>query len=174
MDGTTQEAGKTYLEHYGIKGMKWGVRRDRDSSGRVGGEGSDARGSKTDGRQTKLTRSGGEKVSNPKHMTEDELKAVVGRMNLEAQYDRLNPLPPKKVSLGKKLMEEAKEIGQSVARQQIKNTLNAVVAKQIQQATGLNTQQQKEKEPKQQKAKQNNQQTNKQDPIDVDYREKKK
>lgn len=31
MDDATLEDARAYLEHYGVKGMKWGVRRDRPS-----------------------------------------------------------------------------------------------------------------------------------------------
>lgn len=51
-----------FFEHYGIKGMRWGVRKDSGSSGR---------------------KSGVSKLSN------EELKSRVQRLNLEKQYSSL-------------------------------------------------------------------------------------
>lgn len=55
-------------EHHGIKGMKWGVRRERGSDGTVGGNLS--------------------KVD-PRHLSEADLRAAVNRMQLERQFSQL-------------------------------------------------------------------------------------
>jgi hypothetical protein len=53
------------LKHYGVKGMKWGVRRDRAKTAR-------------------------KSKSKAPSLSDKELKAAVARMNLEQQYDRLS------------------------------------------------------------------------------------
>lgn len=118
MEETFQSEGHDFLAHYGVKGMQWGVRRKRGSDGRVSG---------TSGAKPK--------VKSAKDLSDEELKSVVNRMNLEAQYSRLNP---QKQTLGKRLMTEGSKIAADVARQQVKNTANAFLAKEIQKATGLN------------------------------------
>lgn len=55
-----------HLEHYGTKGMKWGVRKDRGGSS----------GSKTSSRPASK-------------MSDSELKKRVNRLNLEKQYSDL-------------------------------------------------------------------------------------
>lgn len=88
------------LEHYGVKGMKWGVRKDQSSSsgptavetktikghvittGGKGHEPSEDALNAAIGKQ-KAKKSGLASLSNK------ELQAVVTRMNLEQQYSRL-------------------------------------------------------------------------------------
>lgn len=55
-----------FLEHHGIKGQKWGVRRKRGSSGRV------------------------DPLANTKHLSNDELRKLVDRMRLEQQFTELS------------------------------------------------------------------------------------
>lgn len=50
--------------HYGIKGMKWGIRRDNPSGGKT-------------------------KRPEASKLSDDELKKAVSRMNLEKQYSEL-------------------------------------------------------------------------------------
>jgi hypothetical protein len=60
----------TFLEHYGVKGMQWGVRRSR--------------------KQLERAAKGGSQGKSVKDMSDDELRSVVNRMNLEQQYSRLS------------------------------------------------------------------------------------
>lgn len=62
-----------FIEHYGKKGMKWGVRKARSQSS-------------SDFKKTRPHR--GKK---PSQLTDKQLKAVNARMNLEQNYRRLNP-----------------------------------------------------------------------------------
>lgn len=57
---------KDYLEHYGAKGMKWGVRKDRKGSGK-----------------------GTSSPKSAKGMSDAELKTRVNRLNMEKQYSDL-------------------------------------------------------------------------------------
>lgn len=73
------------LAHYGVKGMKWGVRKSRKSSGPVSEDARVARKA-----QAKLKKTGVKSLSNK------ELQSVINRMNLERQYSTLNPSAVKK------------------------------------------------------------------------------
>lgn len=66
--------GLDFLEHYGVKGMKWGVRNEKrpNHSG--------------DFKSTKKLRN-----RNPHELTNRQLKTINERINLEQNYRRLNP-----------------------------------------------------------------------------------
>lgn len=76
----TVDAVDEFLAHYGVKGMKWGVRRKK--SDREPASEDAARAAEL---QTRLKKSGTSALTNK------ELQEVVTRMNLEQQYSRLNP-----------------------------------------------------------------------------------
>lgn len=100
-----------FLAHYGIKGMKWGVRREPGPDGTVGGKGSrkaarqEKRASRKAARKTarqenfKRPRSEEAKEASAarartkQHGTDalsnEDLKKLVNRMNLEQQYTNL-------------------------------------------------------------------------------------
>ena len=107
------------LAHYGVKGMKWGVRRTpaqlaRASGGKKsggpdlvrtkdnpGGRATAKGGSRyrnSEDAKTTAARKQIAKESTTDALTTKQLKAVVERMNLEQQYNKLNP---PKVSAGK-------------------------------------------------------------------------
>ena len=88
------EAPVSSLYHFGILGMKWGVRRQRGSDGRVI-EGS--RGSDDHQKARDLKKKGARNLSNV------ELKSYVERMNLEKQYSNLNK---KEVGAGRKFVND--------------------------------------------------------------------
>lgn len=58
-----------FIAHYGVKGQKWGVRRDRK---------------RVTASTTKTNSS-----TSPKTMSDAQLKAVVNRMNMERNYQKL-------------------------------------------------------------------------------------
>lgn len=67
-----------FLSHFGVLGMKWGIRKDR------------RRGLKT----KEFTKKQEEKKAKPKtvkELTDEELKQMVNRLNLESQYVKLMP-----------------------------------------------------------------------------------
>ena len=75
----TEPVKEEHLEHYGIRGMKWGVRRRISSSGRV------VKGS-TDYKTTvPLRRKPVQSLSNM------QLKKVNERMQLEEKFSKMNP-----------------------------------------------------------------------------------
>lgn len=72
------------IQHFGIKGMKWGVRRFRNTDG-------------------SLTDAGKARYKNPKDMSDKELKDAVQRLSNEKQYKQLiKELDKKPVSRGAK------------------------------------------------------------------------
>ena len=86
------------LTHWGIKGMKWGIRRFQNKDGSLTSEGRKRYGDDDD--------NGGSKSSAPKRksareMTDEELIRAVNRARLEDQY---NSLRPEHVSAGKKFI----------------------------------------------------------------------
>lgn len=87
---------ENFLAHYGVKGMKWGVRKDRPY---VPGS-DDAERAKS--LKTRATTEGTRALSN------HELQDLVTRMNLEQQYSRLNPQTK---SLGREFTELALRAG---------------------------------------------------------------
>lgn len=88
------------LAHFGIKGMKWGVRKER-------GTGPSTAGAATHSPKAVLTKALAKKPpiapssdftkaqtilkKRPQEMTNEELKHLTSRLNLEKQYKQLNP-----------------------------------------------------------------------------------
>lgn len=103
-----------FLQHFGIKGMKWGVRRDRRAvevttkpGGKVrtsGGKGLDAHGDAIRARKAQQRVKG----SGLNSLSDAELKKLVNRMNLEQQYSdivsRQNAAAEKKRKAGFKMI----------------------------------------------------------------------
>lgn len=87
------------LYHYGVKGMKWGVRKDRigkaiDRNGdryrRVAREGSSVANASAEGlRKVGSSRMSKKRTSDMKNMSDKELRDKINRMNMEQQYSRM-------------------------------------------------------------------------------------
>lgn len=86
------------LEHHGILGMKWGVRRTPAQLSR-------ARGS-----SKKQSDSSNKKTA--KNMSDDELRRVVNRLQMERQYSQLSQ---SNVSKGKEYAQKVIKAGTTVA-----------------------------------------------------------
>ena len=92
-----------FLEHYGIRGMRWGKRKaSADGSSEISVVAKPKPAASSDAIKTsefkERAKAGGAASLNTK-----ELQELVLRQNLEQQYEKLNPAP---VSAGKKLMGE--------------------------------------------------------------------
>lgn len=99
------------LKHYGILGMRWGIRRDRDSSGRVTSQESQ--------RSRELKRKHISEMSNK------EIQEIVTRMNLEKQYRQLNPTVATK---GKTIVNNIlKRIGNRILDRVIDKSVDAAI-----------------------------------------------
>ena len=107
-----------YLEHFGVKGMRWGVRRSRKELARASGEkeSNDTRAQATKSKEETKTSS---KKARVKDLSDAELRAKLNRMQMEQQYAQLtapkgNPL----TAAGKKV---AANVVKGVAEQTLKN-----------------------------------------------------
>lgn len=80
------------MYHYGIKGMRWGVRKNKPLNIGALKSGTDsANNIVREGRTlNKSVRGIRSRKTDLSKMTDDELRAKVNRMNLEQQYDRLS------------------------------------------------------------------------------------
>lgn len=90
-----------YFAHYGVKGMKWGIRKDRVTSGarKVKQKAKDTktyRKAKSEHEKYLANRSASrvqsDEIRKKKayQLSDEELKIAIGRMNLEKQYKNLN------------------------------------------------------------------------------------
>jgi hypothetical protein len=111
----------TFLAHYGVKGMRWGVR---------GGKTPKESPSKDSAAATALRNRA--KVSKVKALSNTELQQAINRMNLEQQFKRLsvNEKPPVQRWIASTLLEIGKREVQVAAGKK----LASVVAKKV--ATG--------------------------------------
>lgn len=79
------------LAHFGIKGMKWGVRRREGPDGTVA-NGPDAAGPDTRSEDAKVADAA--RVKPISQLSNQELQILISRMNLEQQYSKLTAAPP--------------------------------------------------------------------------------
>ena len=83
------------LMHHGVKGMKWGVRKDRSISGRSIGKAAKSAASSVTNRAKNITGSRSSKAlkaarkKNIDEMSNQELQEVINRLNLERNYRSL-------------------------------------------------------------------------------------
>lgn len=91
---------KEFLEHYGVKGMKWGVRRNRSSSPK---------------------RSGGDPKKGIKSLSDAELQRRVNRLNLEKQYSSLTSKSGGGPSILSRGISEVNSMVVNSGKQSIKN-----------------------------------------------------
>jgi nucleotidyltransferase/DNA polymerase involved in DNA repair len=105
-DGTTKHFDvDEFLEHFGVKGMHWGVRKDRGGSSHPVSD--DAK--RAQDLRVTVKAHGTSALSN------QDLQHLVSRLNLESQHSRLSP---EEISSGKKIMNEILSVGGNVAKQQ--------------------------------------------------------
>ena len=82
-----------YLQHHGIKGMKWGIRRTEAQLARVRGK------AKKDNWSEDAKSVGEIRTKSVKQMSNAEIRKVNERMDLERRYSQLNPGVIKKGSM---------------------------------------------------------------------------
>jgi hypothetical protein len=120
----------TFLEHFGVRGMKWGVRkkaRSVDTSVESTAKGR----AKSDDAKTAASSLNRSKKQGVGSLSNQELKALNERMNLESSYKQLNA---KQKNGARKFAEDialqlAKETTKEIAKNTIKSGAGA--AKEI-------------------------------------------
>ena len=99
----TEELVDNFLEHYGVKGMRWGVRRSNPSGGstktlakkpaiKPAVKTTPKPAEKTEAKTVAKTKAEAEVPSGPKKASElsnEELQKIIQRINLERQYNDL-------------------------------------------------------------------------------------
>lgn len=112
------------LQHYGVKGMRWGVRRSREQ---IDSDSADV--SRKKSIEETVKRNAGS--TNP--LSNAELRALNERLNLEQNYRQLvakenasKPTPPIKQGV-----QWAGKFVKDVGNQQAKNAANALIKAQI-------------------------------------------
>ncbi len=110
-----------FLEHYGVKGMKWGVRRSRKQLAKEAAS--------RDAEVSEKIRSRA-KTSGTNALSNQELQTAVNRMNLESQYSRLNEQTRKK-SRGEKVVNF---LMKDVAEVEVKRVVRGGAAIQVEKA----------------------------------------
>lgn len=119
------------LMHYGVPGMKWGVRRTPAQLGRKKTSSSKSLFEKKKPKpKPKAKSESSKKETAPKkksvkEMSDEELNAAISRLQLEQRYKELSP---QKVSIGKKiaktiLNDVVVPAATDVGRQMVKSTL---------------------------------------------------
>ena len=105
------------LKHFGVKGMKWGVRKPRGSGpGPAAKAKPPKKGEKFDKKAPKSA----------KKMTDQELKKVIARMQMEKQYAELSR---PKVSAGRQMINNAlKQYGQQQLNSFVSGVGNAAAS----------------------------------------------
>lgn len=118
------------LRHYGVLGMKWGVRRTEAQLARARG----ASGTKTSSNKKAKAKAKTSKSSEkPKtktisEMSDDELRKAVTRLRLEQDYRNLNPA---KVSAGQRFVNKVlKDVVIPATTEVAKNALKDVLTKE--------------------------------------------
>jgi hypothetical protein len=114
----TTESLDDILEHYGIKGMRWGVRRTDAQLARARGEKKSKKLKKTpdnmqskDAATVKKAKAKITKEGDTSALSNDELRAVIQRMNLETQYKNMGKTQQKN---GKSAVKEMKQTQQKM------------------------------------------------------------
>lgn len=103
-----------YLSHYGVQGMRWGVRRTEAQLGAdkkiLDASGSAVRESKNINTAIRSARTTN-KLKEAESLTDQELKDRVARMNLEQQYSNLSAA---KTSRGQAYVQNTLDVAGSV------------------------------------------------------------
>lgn len=129
------------LYHYGVKGMKWGVRKAPVRSGHTPSKSKNTKRSifgfkKKEStvkvkpkRKTTIEENPQPKKKTVKDMSDSELRDAINRIKLEDEYNRLNP---KQITTGKKFVDRVVNniilpAGEDVAKQLVKSGMTKAV-----------------------------------------------
>lgn len=121
------------LAHYGVKGMKWGVRR-ADSGGGSSSSPAPAKTSRPASADVKNVDSHRETIKSggTRALSNKELREVVERMNLDQQYAGLVGREPTKISRGHEAVKKSLTLAKT--GQDIYNVVNSPAGKALRKA----------------------------------------
>ena len=106
------------LQHHGIKGQKWGVRRFQKKDGSLTLAGRKRQKQNNDG-PTHEDHSKSHSIKSVKSMSDKELRDRINRLNMERQYAQLTA---QEKSVGKKIVSEVLlNVGKELAKEYLKN-----------------------------------------------------
>lgn len=105
------------LKHFGVKGMKWGQHKSGGASSSPGSE---------DHQRAATAKAKAKTGGGTKALTNQELQALVNRMNLEQQFKKLSP-PSKRQKAGKFVAEIVVNVG----KQQVTKIASDAASKQV-------------------------------------------
>lgn len=108
-----------YISHFGVKGMKWGIRRYQNKDGSLTPEGRKRYGRSEDSEKVRELRK--KPIS---AMSNQELETVIRRMNLERQYRNLKS---SEINSGKKKAKEVLDYANTAS--QFYNLYNSPMGK---------------------------------------------
>lgn len=120
---------ETYLAHSGILGMKWGVRRYQYKDGSLTPEGRKRYGSGNDLKSKSPARTNLESQNansrDVKEMSDEELRRLVSRLQLEQNYISLTS--KKNVDKGENIVNKAmKDLGQKILSNLVDQTAKRI------------------------------------------------
>lgn len=142
------EINNDYLAHYGVLGMKWGVRRYQNKDGTLTSAGKKRAmkleseynklvGKKDSGENNTATSKTSTKKKSIKDMTDEELRAAINRKQLENSYKEVHPQQVKKgnsfvkkvggVLINDMIVPAATDIGKQVLRSYMAKGVNKVL-----------------------------------------------
>ena len=140
------------LYHFGIRGMKWGIRRYQNPDGTLTTAGKKRYGSeenlrlvqqakaniRTQKELDKINRKYNGKLSQKsiKQMSDDEIRDEITRLQLE---QKLSSLRPSQVSLGKKIFDNAVDVAVPSLKEAGRTQLTKLLNRQLEKAFGNNT-----------------------------------
>lgn len=132
----TDDESKSFFRHYGILGMKWGVRRSRAQLARARGE---TVSDDTPRKSGKLKKGEGH-IRRGGAISDAELRSMINRLQMEKQYADLTKPKP---GAGKFIGNVLKSSGQVVIQKYTTKALDAAVAQALAKAgmktTNVNT-----------------------------------
>lgn len=135
-----------YLEHHGIKGMRWGIRRFQNKDGSLTPAGRKRRASSdsdysSNTNTTVKKKSGSESSSSKaKSMSDEDLRKAVNRLQMEKQYrDLYRDLNPQQISAGRRFVNASvNKVLVPAAQEAGKNIVKGYIEKEAKKRLGIN------------------------------------
>lgn len=127
------------LNHHGVKGMKWGVRRYQKKDGSLTSAGKKRYINSSPKKVTKPSSESKQEKKTVKDLSDEELRKRITRLQLEKQY---KDLQPQKISAGKKFVDS---VIIPAVNESAKNVLRDFLTKQGKELLGMAVDSQKDK-----------------------------